>query len=98
MNYENETGDFGEDDYGRSDRARRGLLGGLAGDRVAEADHRADDERRWIEPTLLPAVHRPTRPQAARVGKLPVRVPQQRCFFPPSEKDAWAGGDMTVLR
>ena len=28
MNYENETRDFGEDDYGRSDRARRGLLGG----------------------------------------------------------------------
>jgi hypothetical protein len=74
---------------------------------VAEADHRADDERRRIEPALLPAVHRPTRPEGAGAGKLPICVPQKRGFFSPFEKDTRAAamniataltlGDMTML-
>ena len=52
-------------------------------------------------------VHRPTRPQGAGAGKLPIRVPQQRGFFSPFEKDTRAAamniataltlGDMTML-
>jgi hypothetical protein len=44
----------------------------------------------------------------ARDGNLPIRVPQQRGFFSPFEKDTWTAamniataltlGDMTVLR
>ena len=107
MNYENETRDFREDDYGRLTEHDAACLGGWPAIEwrkpITVRTMNGDGSSRLC--CRLCIVRLGLR--RAGAGKLPIRVPQQRGFFSPFEKDTRAAamsiataltlGDMTVL-